>query len=149
VQYLRNLSVRRRPRRFLLKVHIPVEAGNAAAKAGKLGKTVQSIQDDLKPEAAYFIADKGERTAYLILDMQDTSQMPAIAEPWFLAFNASLEAPSRHAARGSGQGWGRHREGGQEVRLNEGSSSSRTPCRRGSGGRDNGAWKSDAWLRQT
>ena len=29
--------------RFLLKVNIPVESGNAAAKAGKLGTTIQSI----------------------------------------------------------------------------------------------------------
>jgi hypothetical protein len=37
--------------RFLLKVNIPVESGNAAAKAGKLGATVQSILADFKPEA--------------------------------------------------------------------------------------------------
>jgi hypothetical protein len=36
--------------RFLLKVNIPVEAGNAAAKAGKLSETIQSILADLKPE---------------------------------------------------------------------------------------------------
>ena len=57
--------------RFLLKVNIPVESGNAAAKAGKLGATIQSILADLKPEAAYFTDDNGERTAFLILDMQE------------------------------------------------------------------------------
>ena len=77
--------------RFLLKVNIPVESGNAAAKAGKLGATVQSILADLKPEAAYFAASDGQRTGFIVVDMQDTSQIPAIAEPWFLAFNASIE----------------------------------------------------------
>ncbi|MFN0085984.1 MAG: hypothetical protein ACKVX9_11410 [Blastocatellia bacterium] len=77
--------------RFLVKVNIPVEAGNAAAKAGKLGTTIQSILADLKPEAAYFTDESGQRTAFLFVDMQDASQIPAIAEPWFLAFNASIE----------------------------------------------------------
>jgi len=77
--------------RFLLKVNIPVESGNAAAKAGKLGATIQSILADLKPEAVYFTADNGQRAGFIFLDMQDASQIPAIAEPWFLAFNASVE----------------------------------------------------------
>jgi hypothetical protein len=77
--------------RFLVKVNIPVEAGNAAAKAGKLGATMQSILADLKPEAVYFTDDNGQRTAYLVVEMQNAAQIPAIAEPWFLAFNASIE----------------------------------------------------------
>ena len=77
--------------RFLLKVNIPVEAGNTAAKAGKLGATIQSILAELKAEAAYFTDDSGQRTAFIFLEMQDASQIPAIAEPWFLAFNASIE----------------------------------------------------------
>ena len=77
--------------RFMLKVNIPVESGNAAAKAGKLGAIIQSILTDLKPEAAYFTDNNGQRTGYLFLDMQDAAQIPAIAEPWFLAFNASIE----------------------------------------------------------
>jgi hypothetical protein len=76
--------------RFLVKVSIPVEAGNAAAKAGKLGATIQSILADLKPEAVYFTDDNGQRTAFLFLEMQNASQIPAIAEPWFLALNASV-----------------------------------------------------------
>ena len=77
--------------RFLVKVNIPVDAGNASAKAGKLGTTIQSILADLKPEAAYFTDDNGQRTAFLFLEMKDASQIPAVAEPWFLAFNASIE----------------------------------------------------------
>jgi hypothetical protein len=77
--------------RFLVKLNIPVEAGNAAAKAGKLGTTIQSILADQKPEAVYFTDDKGQRTAFLFLEMQDASQIPAIAEPWLLAFNAGIE----------------------------------------------------------
>ena len=77
--------------RFLVKVNIPVETGNAAAKAGKLGTTIQSILADLKPEAVYFTDDNGQRTAFVFLQMEDASQIPAIAEPWFLAFNASIE----------------------------------------------------------
>src|SRR3972149_1260691 len=77
--------------RFLLKANIPVEAGNAAAIAGKLGATLQSILADLKPEAAYFTDDNGQRTGFIFLDLQDASQIPAIAEPWFLAFHASIE----------------------------------------------------------
>jgi hypothetical protein len=68
-----------------------VEAGNAAAKAGKLGATIQSILADLKPEAVYFTDSDGKRTALLFLDLQDASQIPAIAEPWMLAFNAGIE----------------------------------------------------------
>ena len=77
--------------RFLVKVNIPVEAGNALAKAGKLGSTIQSIVADLKPEAVYFTDDNGQRSAFLFLEMQNGSEIPAIAEPWLLAFNASIE----------------------------------------------------------
>ena len=77
--------------RFLLKVNIPVEAGNTAAKAGKLGTIIQSILSDLKPEAAYFTDENGQRTGFLFFDMQDASQIPAVAEPWFIAFNAGIE----------------------------------------------------------
>ena len=77
--------------RFLIKVNIPVGAGNAAAKAGKLGETIQAILAEQKPEAAYFTDDSGQRTGFIVVDIKDASEIPAIAEPWFLAFDASIE----------------------------------------------------------
>lgn len=77
--------------RMLLRVSMPVEAGNAAAKDGTLGSTVERIVADLKPEAAFFfVDDNGDRSASIVFDMKETSQIPAIAEPWFLAFNAKV-----------------------------------------------------------
>jgi hypothetical protein len=77
--------------RMLLRVSIPVEAGNAAVKAGTLGPTIERILASLKPEAAYFFADdNGARSASIVFDLKDTSQIPAVAEPWFLAFNAKI-----------------------------------------------------------
>jgi hypothetical protein len=77
--------------RMLLRVSIPVDAGNAAVKAGTLGSTIEGIVATLKPEAVYFYADdEGQRCGSIVFDMKDTSQIPAIAEPWFLAFNAKI-----------------------------------------------------------
>ncbi len=77
--------------RMLLRVSIPVEAGNAAAKAGTLGSTVEGIVASLKPEAAYFfVNDSGQRSGSIIFDLKETSQIPAIVESWFLALNANI-----------------------------------------------------------
>ena len=75
--------------RFLIKVSWPVETGNRAAKEGFTA--VPAILEETKPEAVYFYEENGKRTGLLIVDLEDASQMPAIAEPWFLAFNAAVE----------------------------------------------------------
>lgn len=77
--------------RFLLKVSIPTEVGNERVLDGGLAKTIDSILQDIKPEAAYFAEDHGVRTGYIVCNIRDESEIPAIAEPWFLAFNARVE----------------------------------------------------------
>jgi len=74
-----------------MKVSIPVEDGNKAVRAGKLGETIKAILDEQKPESVYFTAENGKRTGLLFLHMQDSAEIPKYAEPWFLAFNAEIE----------------------------------------------------------
>lgn len=77
--------------RVLLKVSMATNAANEKARRGELGSTIQSILEEMKPEAVYFGADKGRRTAFIVVEMKEASQIPAICEPWFLAFDAEVE----------------------------------------------------------
>jgi hypothetical protein len=77
--------------RCLMKVSIPVKEGNAAIADGSLGKTISAILSDLNPEASYFAEERGKRTGFIFFDLKESSQIPAVAEPWFLAFNAAVE----------------------------------------------------------
>ena len=77
--------------RFLVKVSMPNEPFNSLVKNGSADKIMQQIMGDLKPEAAYFAEMQGKRTGILIVNFEQTSQIPAIAEPWFLKFNAVVE----------------------------------------------------------
>ena len=44
--------------RMMLKVTIPVEAGNKMVKDGSLARAMQSRADRLKREVSYFLADE-------------------------------------------------------------------------------------------
>jgi hypothetical protein len=78
--------------RFMCRFRIPVEVGNRLAKEGKLGLKIQAILEEQKPEAVYFTLDQGKRTAFVVLNIDRESHLAAIAEPWFIAFNAEMEA---------------------------------------------------------
>jgi hypothetical protein len=77
--------------RILMTVSFPVETANALARKGKLGKTIGTILEELKPECAYFGDSDGKRTGFIVVNIDGMHQIPKIAEPWFLAFNASIE----------------------------------------------------------
>ena len=77
--------------RTLLKVNIPVEQGNKAILDGSLPKIIQTTMDRLKPEAAYFTTNEGKRTAFFVFDLKDASDIPPIAEPFFMGLNAAIE----------------------------------------------------------
>jgi hypothetical protein len=77
--------------RFAVKATIPHEAGNALITSGQLAPTIQKILGDLRPECAYFSTDAGVRSVFMVVDIQDASKIPSIAEPFFLAFGAAVD----------------------------------------------------------
>jgi hypothetical protein len=76
--------------RMMMKVSIPVDHGNAAIKDGSLANTFQQFMDTAKPEAAYFVAERGKRTAYFFFDLKQPSDIPSIAEPFFAKLHAAI-----------------------------------------------------------
>ena len=77
--------------RFMLTFRFPNEKGNSLAKDGTMGQVVQSILEELKPEAAYFADMEGARGGYIVVNMDDASQIPAIAEPFFIGLDATVQ----------------------------------------------------------
>ena len=78
--------------RMLMHVKMPHEPFNTAVRKGTVGETIQRILAEIKPEATYFTNYDGQRGAILIVDVLDPSKIPALAEPFFLSFNADVQA---------------------------------------------------------
>jgi hypothetical protein len=77
--------------RMLLKMQMDAEAGSRAIKDGSFGPMLERVMQQIKPEAAYFTAIDGRRTGLIFFDLQDPSDIPAIAEPFFMTVGASIE----------------------------------------------------------
>ena len=77
--------------RMIMLVNCPIEPFNAMVRNGTAGATMKKILDDIKPEAAYFGERDGKRGGILIVDVAKPSDIPRLAEPWFLNFNADVE----------------------------------------------------------
>ena len=77
--------------RFVVHVSFPPEKFNQAVLDGTVGAKMGKILDEMKPEAAYFCAMDGKRGGFLVVNMNDVSEMARLAEPWFLHFDATVE----------------------------------------------------------
>ena len=77
--------------RMLIDFNFPLEPFNTLVRNRTAGQKIQEILEEIKPEAVYF-SERGEkRGGIMIVDVADPSKVPAIAEPFFLTFNASVE----------------------------------------------------------
>jgi len=77
--------------RMMMKVSIPVDAGNRGVKDGALPKTVMGFVEQMKPEASYFTTEHGQRTAFFVFDLKDPTMLPVAAEPFFMNLNVSID----------------------------------------------------------
>jgi hypothetical protein len=77
--------------RFLIHIQFPVEPFNSYVRDGSIGGKIQKIMASIKPEASYFTEHHGTRGAVLVVNVKSASDIPAMAEPFFLQFDADVE----------------------------------------------------------
>ncbi len=75
----------------LLNISLPHHEFNAAVKDGTAGEKLKRILDDAQTESVYFTEQHGLRSVVMVAELADPSKIPALAEPWFLTFNANVE----------------------------------------------------------
>ena len=76
--------------KMLMHVRFPLEPFNAAVRDGSAGQKLQKILEAIKPDATYFTAGNGQRGGTFVVNVDDPSDIPALAEPFFLTFDASV-----------------------------------------------------------
>jgi hypothetical protein len=69
--------------RTVLCIYIEASKGSEALKSGATQKAIGAFVEKFKPEAAYFFAERGMRTAFFVFDMTNSSQQAEISEPFF------------------------------------------------------------------
>jgi hypothetical protein len=77
--------------RMMMRVQMPIEPFNTAVKDGSVGAKMQKILEAMKPEHAFFGSHHGKRGGILIVNVESPSDVPRLAEPWFLTFDAEVE----------------------------------------------------------
>jgi hypothetical protein len=76
--------------RMLLRATMDTEKSTELLQSGRMQETLQIAMDRMQPEASYFYTDDGRRTALFIFDMQDSSQLPPVGEPFLTEGGATL-----------------------------------------------------------
>ena len=77
--------------RTMMKVKLDTEAASARISEGAMPALMQETFERLQPEAAYFGPEDGIRTAFIVFDLKDPSQLPPITEPLFSNLKATVE----------------------------------------------------------
>jgi hypothetical protein len=102
--------------KYIMKVRIPNEYGNEKIRDPKFGLKMKEILAEVKTEAAYFTTIGGCRGCYAVVNMDDASQIPAIAEPFFSWLHADIDflpvmtiedlGKAGHAIEAANKKWG-------------------------------------------
>ncbi len=76
--------------RMLIDFRLPIEPFNSFVRDGTAGERLQRVLDAIKPEAVYFSERDGDRGGIMIVDVPSASDVPRIAEPLFLTYDAAV-----------------------------------------------------------
>ena len=84
-----------------------VKSGSRAVKDGSIGGLIQSAAERWKPEAMHFGTFDGHRTAFMVFDIPDSSDMVPFGEPFLMALDADVEVVPVMNADDLQKGFGR------------------------------------------
>ncbi|HEV8053847.1 MAG TPA: hypothetical protein VGP30_03360 [Candidatus Limnocylindrales bacterium] len=76
---------------MMMKLQMDTEAGSKMIADGSMPQLMQEMMGRLQPESAYFGPEDGMRTAFIVFDLEDPSQIPAISEPLFSKMKANVK----------------------------------------------------------
>jgi hypothetical protein len=74
--------------RMIMNLSFPIEPFNEIIRNGKAGEVIGKILDAVKPETIYFTEQDGYRGAVAVVQVNEASDIPRLAEPWFLGLEA-------------------------------------------------------------
>lgn len=74
--------------KMLLSVDFPPEPFNSLVRSGEISDLIERILKDIRSETAYFTEQDGHRGAIFVLEVKNASDVPRLAEPFFLKLNA-------------------------------------------------------------
>jgi hypothetical protein len=77
--------------KMLLTVEMPHEPFNTLVRNGSAGKIIGQILEAMKLEVAYFTEQDGTRGGIFVINLQNASDVPKFAEPFFLKFQANCK----------------------------------------------------------
>ena len=77
--------------RIMVKFTLPTQESNALVSDGSIGQTMQTLLGNLEPEAAYFCHVDGKRGGYLVMNVEEGSEIVTKIEPFFLQMGAEID----------------------------------------------------------
>lgn len=90
--------------RVMIQFSFPADTGNTLISSGKLGGIFHHLMEDLKPEAAYFFPEKGQRGGLMVVNMSDSSDLARLLEPFWIATKADISVKPVMNAEDLGKG---------------------------------------------
>src|ERR687890_2786154 len=77
--------------RTMVKLTFPTQETNPLIRDGSIGQTMETILGNLQPEAAYFGPLDGKRGGYIVINMEEETDLVTKIEPFWLELGATVE----------------------------------------------------------
>ncbi len=77
--------------RTMVKFTLPTQETNPLVDDGSVGQKMETLLGKLQPETAYFGPVDGKRGGFIVINMEEESEVVTKLEPLWLELNATVE----------------------------------------------------------